>query len=155
MLLFNKHFRRRKLAFLTPEETTYLLDPKWLLPSLFHLWKRETKAILIRIISEKNEQGDRLDPSRCEFFSPKKLDETVSKSPVSEHRRIPLRYWDVSRSIFQYTRNPLKKEEMEKRYCQELTQTTIVSAVLVTLSLSTFLLNSLVGQSLRVPQIIS
>ena len=46
-----------------------------------------------------------------------------------------------------------EKEEMEKRYRRELTQTTIVSAVLLTLSLSTFLLNSLVGRSLRAPQI--
>ena len=67
----------------------------------------------------------------------------------------PLRCWDLSCSIFQDTRNPLKKEEMEKRYVWELTQTTIVSAVLVTSSLSTFLLNSLVGQSLRAPQNIS
>ena len=80
----------------------------------FQLWKREMKAILIRIISEKNEQGDRLDPPRCEFFSPKKLDETVLKSPVSVHHHIPLRYWDLPCSIFQDTRNPLKKEEMEK-----------------------------------------
>ena len=157
MLLFNKHFRRPKARFLyRAKSKRNKVDLNGFRPFFQYMKERAKSYFDPQSICEKNAQGDRLDPSRCEFFLPFKVGrDTLKIACISTHRHNPC---DIEICLVRFlhdTRNPLKKEETGKRYCRELAQTTIVSEVPMTLSLSTFLLNSLVGRSLRAPQIVS